>query len=125
MKFAHAIGRVLESVESRAGRWATFGTGITIPFDVHFPAGGPAVTVGLWPPQASHKASAARTMSAAVLWCPAPTASLMEGGRRMRNMARNRSVSGETPGGRCCLSFPMRMLGLRPCMSMGSRSNSK
>ncbi len=29
---------------------------------------------------------------------------------------RKRLLSGDTPGGRCCLSFPMRTLGLRPCI---------
>jgi hypothetical protein len=81
--------------------------------------------VGSWPPRASHRASAAFTIAAAVPWEPAPTASRMEGGRRIRNMARKRSLSGEIPGGRCCLSFPMRTLGLRPCISTGRRSNSK
>ncbi len=61
-------------------------------------------------------------MAAAVSWLPAPTASLMEGGRRIANMERKRSLSGETPGGRCCLSFPMRTLGFRPWISMGRRS---
>jgi hypothetical protein len=37
-------------------------------------------------------ASAAITMAVTVLWLPAPTASLMEGGRRLRKMARKRSV---------------------------------
>jgi hypothetical protein len=36
-------------------------------------------------------------------------ASLMEGGRRIKNIAKKRSVSGLTPGGRF-LSFPMRAL---------------
>jgi hypothetical protein len=64
-------------------------------------------------------------MAAAVPLAPAPTVSLMDGGRRIRNIVRKRSLSGDTPGGRCCLSFPMRTLGLRPCISMGRRSNSK
>jgi hypothetical protein len=34
-------------------------------------------------------------------------------------------VPGETPGGRCCFSFPMRTLGLRPCISTGRRRSSK
>jgi hypothetical protein len=38
--------------------------------------------------------------------------------------ARRSAMSGLTPGGRCCLSFPMRGLGLRPCISMGTRSKS-
>jgi hypothetical protein len=84
-----------------------------------------ALTVGSWPPRASHRASAAFTMAAAVLWVPAPTVSLMDGGRRIKNIAKKRSLSGETPGGGCCLSFPMRTLGLRPCISMGRRSNFK
>ncbi len=32
VKLAHAIGRVLESMKSRAGRLATFGTGVAVPF---------------------------------------------------------------------------------------------
>jgi hypothetical protein len=113
VKLAHAIGRVLESLKSRAGRRATFGTGVAVPFVFPLVGAGllllrvvAAATVGSWPPRAYHKASAARTVSAAVLWFPAPTASLMDGGRRMRKMAMKRSVSGETPGGRCWLSFP-------------------
>ncbi len=73
-----------------------------------------AATVGSWSPRASHRASAALTMAAAVLWVPAPTVSLIDGGRRIKNIARKRSLSGGTPGGRCCLSFPMRTLGFRP-----------
>ncbi len=84
-----------------------------------------AETVGSWPPQESHRASTAFTMAAAVMWLPAPTVSRMEGGRRTRNMAKKRSLSRETPGGRCCFSFPMRMLGLRPCISMRRRNSSK
>jgi hypothetical protein len=57
-------------------------------------------------------------MAAAVPWVPAPTVSLLDDGRQIKNIKRNRSLSGETPGGRCCLSFPMRTLGLR-------RSSSK
>jgi hypothetical protein len=45
--------------------------------------------------------------------------------KQIRNIARKRSVLGETPGGRCCLSFPMRTLCLRPCISTGRRSSSK
>jgi hypothetical protein len=45
-----------------------------------------AATVGLWPPRAFHKASAAFTIAADVLWLPAPTVSLMEGRRRMRKV---------------------------------------
>jgi hypothetical protein len=37
-----------------------------------------------------------------------------------------KKLSGEkTPGGRCCFSFPMRTLGLKPCISMGRCSSSK
>ncbi len=46
-------------------------------------------------PRASHWATAAFTLAAAVPWAPTPTASHMEGGRRIRNMVRKRSLSGE------------------------------
>jgi hypothetical protein len=42
-----------------------------------------------------------------------------------KTLPKKRSVSGLTPGGRCCLSFSMRALGLRPCISMGRWSKSK
>jgi hypothetical protein len=82
-----------------------------------------AATVGSWPPRASYRASAAFAMAVAVPWAPAPTASLMDDGRRIKNIERKRSLSGDTPRGRCCFSFPMRTLGLRPCISMGSQSH--
>ncbi len=40
VKLATAIGRVLKSVESRAGRRATFGTGLAVPFVGRLPASG-------------------------------------------------------------------------------------
>jgi hypothetical protein len=40
VKLAHAIGRVLESMKSRAGKWATFGTGVAVPFVGRLPASG-------------------------------------------------------------------------------------
>ncbi len=89
-----------------------------------------AVTMGSWPPRASHKASAALTMAmaptmaSAVLWFPTPTASCMDGSRQIKNIETTTFSSGLTPWG-CCLSFPMRMLGMRPCISMVSPSYSK
>ncbi len=53
-----------------------------------------ASTIGSWPPQAFHRASAAFTMAAAVPWVPAPTVSLMDGGRQIENITRKRSLSG-------------------------------
>ncbi len=82
-------------------------------------------TMGFWPPRASHKASVALTIATTFLWFPAPTASRMKGGGRIKNIARKRSLSRRKPCGRYCLSFPMRMLGLRPCISKGSWSSSK
>ncbi len=40
VKLAHAIGRALKSMEGRAGRWATFGTGVAVPFVARLPASG-------------------------------------------------------------------------------------
>ncbi len=40
VKLAHAIGRVLESVKSRAGRRVTFGTDVAVPFVGRLPASG-------------------------------------------------------------------------------------
>jgi hypothetical protein len=48
-----------------------------------------AATVGSWPPRASHRVSAVFTTATAVLRFPALTASLMEGGRRIKNIAKN------------------------------------
>ncbi len=134
VKFTHAIARVLKGIKVCAGRGATFGAGVTAPFVASLPAARSgdihrwveaAATGGSLPPRGSHRASAAFTMAAAVSWVSAHTASLIDGGRRIKNIERKRSLSGDTLGGRCCLSFPMRTLGLRPCISMGRRSNSK
>jgi hypothetical protein len=40
VKLAHAIGRVLKSVESRAGRQATFETSVAVLFFARLPASG-------------------------------------------------------------------------------------
>jgi hypothetical protein len=109
VKFTHAIARVLKGIKIWAGRGATFGAGVTVLLLLSplFPLLGAglllrcvkaAATVGSWPSRASHRASAAFTMAAAVSWVPAPTASLMDGGRRIKNIERKRSLSGETPG---------------------------
>ncbi len=111
VKFTHTIARVVKRIEIRAGRRVTFRTGVAAPFFTLLPIGwswAPTSlchgghTVGSWPPRASHRASTAFTTAAAVLWLPAPTASLMEGGRRIKNIDKKRSVSGLTSGGRCC-----------------------
>jgi hypothetical protein len=73
-----------------------------------------AATVWSWPSRASHRVSAAFTMAAAVPRVPARIVSLIDGGRRIKNIERKRLLSGDTPGGKCCLSFPMRTLGLNP-----------
>jgi hypothetical protein len=61
----HAIDEVFEFVKGRWGRKTT---------------------------RASHNASAAFTITMAVLWLPVPTVSLMEGGSLIKNMKRNRSL---------------------------------
>ncbi len=119
MKFTDAIARVLEGMKIWAGRGVTFGAGAShflSPLVPLLEAGlllrcvEAAATVGPWPPRGSHRASAAFTMATAVPWVPATTVSLMDGGRRIKNIERKRSLSGDTPGRRCCLSFPMRTL---------------
>jgi hypothetical protein len=131
VKLTHAIARVVKRIEVWPGKRATFGMGVTAPFVTLLPvywSWAPNSLCcgrcdhGVVAPRASHKASAAFTTAAAILWFPAPTASLIEGSRRIKNIAKKRSVSGLTPGGRCCLSFPIRALGLRPCISMGRQS---
>jgi hypothetical protein len=51
-----------------------------------------AVPIGLWPPRASHRASAAFTMAAAIPWAPASTVSLMDGGRRIQKHCKKEIV---------------------------------
>jgi hypothetical protein len=115
VKLAHAIGRVLKSVESRA----TFGTGVAVPFVARLPASGSrdptyvsrgAATIGSWP-RASHKASAAQTVSATVLWFPAPTASLIKGGTRWSLSAALRPARQRTP----CLAAQVAAADRRVC----------
>jgi hypothetical protein len=75
LKFTHAIARVLKLVEIWAGRGATFGAALPPLLSPLFPLLGvglllhcveAAATVGSWRPRASHRASAALTMAAAV-----------------------------------------------------------
>ncbi len=110
VKFTHAIARILKWMKIWGGRGLTFGAGITTLLSLLFLLLGAglllccveaAVTAGSWPPQASHRASAAFTMAAAVLWAPAPTVSLIDDGRWIKSIARKRSLSVDTPGGRC------------------------
>ncbi len=52
VELPHAIARVLKSVEGRAGRWATFGTGAPVPFVARLPAsesGGSYFCESRWP----------------------------------------------------------------------------
>ncbi len=91
MKFAHTIARVLEGIEIWPGRGATFGAGVTAPFVASPPAVGSRAPTLLsrgsrdYRVETAHRASAAFTMSAAVMWLPTPTVSRMDGGRRTRN----------------------------------------
>jgi hypothetical protein len=105
-----------------------------LPFLVSFFLGGAgllmhwvvaASTVGLWPPQASHNGSAALTIAMAALWFLAPTASRMKGGRQIKDIAKKKIVIWADTMRKMLMSFPMRMLGLRPCISMESQSSSK
>ncbi len=72
-----------------------------------------AATVGSWPPRASHRASHSLHHGCG---CPMVASSycLSHGCWKTTNIAKKRSLSGEAPGGRFCLSFPMRTLGLSP-----------
>ncbi len=131
VKLANAIAWVLEWMKIWAGRGQLLGRALPLLFSPLFPLLGvglllrcveAAATVGSWPPQASHRASAAFTMAAAIPWAPAPTR-FSHGWRKAdQKHWRKRSLSGGTPGGRCCLSFPIRTLGLRPCISTGRRA---
>jgi hypothetical protein len=136
VKLTHPIARDLEGIEVWAGRGATFGAGVTALFVAFLPAARSRAPTVLC--RGGYDCWVMTTPS-----IPQGVCSLHHGcsrlvgassycfshGRRQvdkkKNMERKRSLSGETPGGRCCLSFPMRTLGLRPCISMGSRSNSK
>jgi hypothetical protein len=57
---------------------------------LHFPAA--AATIWSWPPQKDHTQLACLTMVAIVVCSAALTCSLVEGGRRRRNIAKNMSL---------------------------------
>ncbi len=65
LKFTHAIARVLERIEVWAGRGATFNASL-LEAGLLLHCVEAAMTVGSWPPRASHRASAAFTTAAAV-----------------------------------------------------------
>jgi hypothetical protein len=94
VKFTHAIARVLKGIKVWAGRGATFGAGLPLlllPLFLLLGAGLPlrcveaAATVGSWPPQAF-------TMAAAISWVPAPTASLLDGGRWTKYIEKKKII---------------------------------
>jgi hypothetical protein len=130
VKFTYAIARVLERIGVGAGRGVTFSTGVAALFVTSLPA------VRSWAPIALCRGGCNCWVMAASS-IPQGVCSLHHGcsrlvcassyrflhGRRQAN--QKHGMSHETPGGRCCLSFPMRIMGLRPCISMGRRSNSK
>jgi hypothetical protein len=81
VKFSQAIAKVLKRIKVWAGGGVTFGVGITAPFVASLPASRSGAPTALYQggcdrwvvsPQASHRASAAFTMAAAVSWVPAP-----------------------------------------------------
>jgi hypothetical protein len=134
-ELAHEIARVLEIIEVGARRRMTFGMGVAVPFVI-------ISTSRSWASTALSRGGCDCGVVAAlgvsqgirgsnhgngclVVSSTYSTASRMVGGRRIRNIERKKSLSGGGARGRCCLSFPVRMLGLRHCISMGSRSNSK
>jgi hypothetical protein len=95
MKFTHAIARVLKLVKIWAVRGALLGRALLPLLSLLFLLLGlllrcveAAATVGSWLPRVSHRASAAFTMAEAVPWAPAPAVSLIDGGRRIKNIAR-------------------------------------
>ncbi len=112
MKFALAIARVLEGIEIWAGGgggnfWRGHNHSVYRLSSRCWEQGSYfAESWQAWPPWVSHRASVAFTMAAAVMWLPAPTVSRMDGGRRTRNMARKRSLSGKTLGEDVVLTSP-------------------
>ncbi len=105
VKLTHAIAWILEREKIRAGGRTTFETGVAVPSVVLPPTsrscasdvlGHGGRNHGLWPPGASHKASAALTIAMDVLLFLASTASRMEGGRRIKNIAKKNVVWADT-----------------------------
>jgi hypothetical protein len=62
VKLAHAIGRVLKSMEGRAGRWATFGTGVAVPFVARLPASGSGAPTSVSRGSRDHRVVAASSV---------------------------------------------------------------
>jgi hypothetical protein len=132
VKLTHVIARVVKRIEVWARRRATFGTGVAAvtllpvcwswaPTFLCHGSRNRGVVASSSIPQGVHCFH--NSCSRLVVSC---ADRLPQGsGRHIKNIVKKRSVSGLTPGGRCCLSFPMRTLGLRPCISMGRRSKSK
>ncbi len=134
VKFAHAISRVLKRMKIWAGGGATFGAGDTAPFVTSPPVVGSRAPTLLSRGGRDRRILAASSIPQGIRGLyhgrgcrvvASSSVSRMEGGRRTRNMAKKRSLSGETQGGRCCFRFPVRTLGLRPFISMGRRRSSK
>jgi hypothetical protein len=127
VKFSHAIGRVLKSVESRAGRWATFGMGIAVPFVACLPASGSRAPTSASCGGRNHRVVAASRVPQGVHGLNHVRGCLVvscaycfsHGGRQTNDKHGHEEICVWRNRGRCCLSFPIRMLGLRPCCPWG------
>jgi hypothetical protein len=99
----HAIAGVFEFVKGRWGRRATFQLGTAAPLIAFLPLSRSAAPAMLSRGSSNnrviaamgvHNAFAAFTIAMAFLWLPVPTASLMEGGNLIKNIDRNKALSG-------------------------------
>jgi hypothetical protein len=118
VKFTHAIARVLKLIKVWAEGGATFSAGINVPFIASLPAARSRAPTALCQGGCDCGVMATPSISQGVCnlhhGCShlvGTSSYLFSHGRLIKNMERKRSWSGETPGGRCCLSFPMRKPG--------------
>jgi hypothetical protein len=134
VKFTDGIARVLKGIEIWAGGGATFGVGVTAPFVASPPVVGSRAPTSLSCGGRDPRIVAASSIPQGIRGlhhgrgCRVVASSycLTHGrGKANKEHGQEKIIVGEAPGGRCCFSFPMRTLGLRPCISMGRRSNSK
>ncbi len=105
VKFLHAIARIVKGIEIGLGRGVAFGTGIAVPFAASLLASGSRAPISLSRGGCDRRVVAALSVPqdfrslhhgrGCLVWSPALTASLMDGGRRMRKIAKKMSGSEE------------------------------
>ncbi len=134
VKLSHAIARILERDKIRAGGRTTFGTGFAVPSVILPPASRSWASTALGHGGLDRGVVAASSIPQGICgpnhshdYLLVSSTNRFRHGRQQANQKhwQKKIVVRADTMRKMLMSFPMRTLGLRPCISMGSQSSSK